>query len=59
MKKSIFTILVMFMPMLASADPVEIDGILYNLVNKAKIAEVTHPIDHGYELTGSSIFRQQ
>ena len=52
MKKSIFTILVMFMPMLVSADPVEIDGILYNLVNKAKIAEVTHPIDHGYELTG-------
>lgn len=40
MKKSIFTILVMFMPMLASADPVEIDGLFYNLTKKAKIAEI-------------------
>ena len=27
--------------MLASADPVEIDGIYYNLIEKSKIAEVT------------------
>ncbi len=29
------------LPMVASADPVQIDGIYYNLVNKAKQAEVT------------------
>lgn len=48
MKKSIFTILVMFMPMLASADPVEIDGLFYNLTKKAKIAEVTSSPDASY-----------
>lgn len=48
MNKSIFTILVMFMPMLASADPVEIDGLFYNLTKKAKIAEVTSSPDASY-----------
>ena len=48
MKKLIFTILVMFMPMLASADPVEIDGLFYNLTKKAKIAEVTSSPDASY-----------
>ena len=48
MKISIFTILVMFMPMLASADPVEIDGLFYNLTKKAKIAEVTSSPDASY-----------
>ena len=31
----------MLMPLMASADPVEIDGIYYNLVSKIKTAEVT------------------
>ena len=51
MKKSIFTILVMFMPMLASADPVEIDGLFYNLTKKAKIAEVTYSPDASGDIT--------
>ena len=40
MKKILFLFLI-FMPLMASADPVEIDGIYYNLVSKAQIAEVT------------------
>ena len=51
MKISIFTILVMFMPMLASADPVEIDGLFYNLTKKAKIAEVTYSPDASGDIT--------
>lgn len=41
MKQAIFTFLFVFLPILASADPVEIDGIYYNLENEAKTAEVT------------------
>ena len=41
MKKSLFTILLALLPILASADAVEINGIYYNLVKKAKTAEVT------------------
>ena len=41
MKKSCILFLLIFLPLLASADPVEIDGIYYNLVSEAKIAEVT------------------
>ena len=41
MKKVLLSILLMLLPMLASADAVEIDGIWYNLVPKAKEAEVT------------------
>ena len=40
MKRTLLFILA-FLPMLASADAVEIDGIYYNLDNKAKTAEVT------------------
>ena len=35
----------MLMPLLANANPVEIDGFWYNLVPKAKQAEVTKPSD--------------
>ena len=42
MKKSLFTILLALLPLLASADAVEINGICYNLVKKAKTAEVTY-----------------
>ena len=41
MKQAILTFLFVFLPILASADPVEIDGIYYNLENEAKTAEVT------------------
>lgn len=41
MKKQLITLIAMFLPMLASADAVEINGIYYNLVSKAKTAEVT------------------
>ena len=41
MKKVLLSILLMLLPMLASADAVEIDGIWYNLVPKAKEAEMT------------------
>ena len=41
MKKVLLSILLMLLPMLASADAVEINGIWYNLVPKAKEAEVT------------------
>ena len=41
MKKSLLLIIVMMLPMVVNADPVEIKGIYYNLVKKAKSAEVT------------------
>ena len=37
----------------AFADPVEIDGIWYNLVTKAKVAEVTRNPDHNVHYTGA------
>ena len=40
MKKLIFTLSLLLLPLLASADPVEIDGIYYNLI-RGEIAEVT------------------
>ena len=41
MKKVLLTIVTMLLPLMASADAVEIDGIWYNLINKVKEAEVT------------------
>ena len=41
MKQTFLSILLMLLPMLANAETVEIDGIWYNLVSKAKAAEVT------------------
>lgn len=41
MKKLLFFMVTMLMPMMASADAVEINGIYYNLISKGKIAEVT------------------
>lgn len=40
MKKLLFILMTM-VPLVAIADPVEIDGIYYNLISKLKIAEVT------------------
>ena len=42
MKKLFLLIMLMLLPMVASADPVEIDGIFYNLVEEEKTAEVTY-----------------
>ena len=41
MKKQLLLLAMMLLPMVAMADAVEIDGIYYNLIDKAKIAEVT------------------
>lgn len=41
MKQSLLSILFLLVPMLASAETVEIDGICYNLITKGKQAEVT------------------
>ena len=44
MKKNLLLLLLVFLPLVASADAVEIDGIYYNLDPTAKVAEVTkHP----------------
>lgn len=42
MKQVFLSILLMFMPMVASADGVEVDGIYYNFGRSAKTAEVTY-----------------
>ena len=42
MKKQLLLFVMMLLPMIASADPVEIDGIFYNLTAKSKTAEVTY-----------------
>ena len=41
MKNLLLTLMMLLLPVVASAYPVEIDGIYYNLVSKVKIAEVT------------------
>ena len=41
MKKVFLTLILTILPLLASAEAVEIDGIWYNLVKKLKEAEVT------------------
>ena len=41
MKKLFVTLIAMLLPMLASAEAVEVDGIYYNLIEKGKVAEVT------------------
>ena len=41
MKKQLLFLVMILLPMVASADAVEIDGIYYNLITKVKTAEVT------------------
>ena len=41
MKQIFLSLLMMLLPLMANAETVEIDGIYYNLINKAKQAEVT------------------
>ena len=44
-KKALLVLFVLLLPLVASAAKVEIDGIWYNLVSKAKQAEVTYKGD--------------
>ena len=41
MKKQLLLLVMMLLPLIASADAVEIDGIYYNLITKGNVAEVT------------------
>ena len=41
MKKLFLLLAMMVLPIVASADAVEIDGIYYNLITKGQVAEVT------------------
>ena len=41
MIKQLLSLVLMVLPLVASADAVEIDGIYYNLITKGNIAEVT------------------
>lgn len=42
MRKQLLMALLMFLPMMVSAEKVEIDGMWYNLIPKAKVAELTN-----------------
>ena len=55
MKKLLLFLLMMFLPLLANADAVEIDGIYYNLITKGNVAEVTN---NPNEYTGSVVIPQ-
>ena len=48
MKQKILLFTMTLLPMVASADAVEIDGICYNLIAKGKVAEVTRNFNHSY-----------
>ena len=48
MKKFYLLIILMLLPLLASADAVEINGIYYNLIPKGNAAEVTNVSNHYY-----------
>ena len=52
MKKHLFLILATLMPMLASAETVEIGGIWYNIITKGKVAEVTGVPSGGTKYSG-------
>ena len=54
MKKLLFLSILMLLPMLASADPVEIGGICYNLVEETKEAEVS-PGPNNYNIVDLTI----
>lgn len=41
MKKQLLLLVMILLPLAASADAVKIDGIYYNLITKGNIAEVT------------------
>ena len=49
MKKQLLFLVMMMLPLVANADPVEINGIYYNLVSKLKQAEVTKHPSHYFD----------
>ncbi len=49
MKQSLLSFLFTLLPVLAWADAIEIDGIWYNLIAKAKVAEVTKNPNNQYD----------
>lgn len=51
MKKQLLLLMIMLLPVMASAGAIEIDGIWYNLISKGKIAEVTKMPSGGYSDT--------
>ena len=53
MKKLTFILSLLLLPLVASADPVEIDGIWYNLVSRVKTMEVTKNPDENIKYSGS------
>ena len=55
MKKILFLLICMCIPWSAWAEAIEIDGIYYNLVEKAKQAEVTYGPDGGGAYTGDIV----
>ena len=55
MKKLLLLLVMILLPMVASAETVEIDGIWYNLVSKTKQAEVTRNPDKQSKYTGDVI----
>jgi hypothetical protein len=56
MKKQLLILLLTLLPMVASADAVEIDGICYNLIPKGNAAEVT---TNPYSYSGDVIIPEQ
>lgn len=48
MKKKVLLFILTLMPFMVIADPVEIDGISYNLIAKGKVAEVTRNFNRSY-----------
>ena len=52
MKKSLFLFVLALLPIMASADPVKIGDLWYNLISKGSIAEVTHsPTGYSGDIT--------
>ena len=51
MKKQLLILVMMLLPLMASADAIEIEGIWYNLISEGKIAEVTRMPSGGYSDT--------
>lgn len=56
MKKQLLLLVMILLPLVASADAVEIDGIYYNLITKGNIAEVTN---NPNKYTGSVVIPEQ
>ena len=49
MKLTIMSFLFALLPLLVSADTVEINGIYYNLISKGNVAEVVKNPQNGYK----------